>query len=139
MVVCAPQPPEDGRCSHRSIGGHMVARGHPDGSRPPAQRLEIEARLTPFRAPRANAVAERVVRTLRHECLDHVLVRNERHLECVLREDVAYDNRDRPHRSLGLVPPLPGAPLLRVANGPPGRIVARPVLGGRHHVYQRAA
>jgi transposase InsO family protein len=104
-----------------------------------ATALGIDALLTPFRARRANAVAERVIRTLRQECLDHVLVLDERHLQRVLREDVAYDNADRPHRSLGLVPPLPGAPPLRAANGPPVRVVARPVLGGLHHVYRRAA
>jgi transposase InsO family protein len=68
-----------------------------------------------------------------------VLVLNERHLQRVLQEYVAYYNSDRPHRSLGLVPPLPGASLLRATNGPPVRVGARPVLGGLHHVYRRAA
>jgi putative transposase len=104
-----------------------------------AEALGIRTLLTPFRAPRANAIAERVIRTLRTECLDHVLVLHERHLERVLREYVAYYNTARPHRSLGLVPPLPGAPPPRASNAPPGRIVARPVLGGLHHVYQHAA
>ena len=63
---------------------------------------------------------------------------NERHLLRVLQEYVAYYNTDRPHRSLGLVPPLPSAPP-RAPTGPPGRVVARPVLGGLHHVYRRAA
>jgi putative transposase len=104
------------------------------------QALGVRTLLTPFRAPRANAIAERVIRTLRAECLDHVLVLNERHVERVLGEYVAYYNTDRPHRSLGLVPPLPSAPPpLRVPNAAPGRIVARPVLGGLHHVCQRAA
>ncbi|HEX2515797.1 MAG TPA: integrase core domain-containing protein, partial [Chloroflexota bacterium] len=94
---------------------------------------------TPFRSPRANAIAERVIRTLRAECLDHVLVLHERHLERVLREYLAYYNSARPHRSLGLMPPLPSAPPLRETGAAPGRIVARPVLGGLHHVYERAA
>ena len=68
-----------------------------------------------------------------------MLVLDGRHLQRVLQEYVAYYNSDRPHRSLGLVPPLPGAPPLRAPPGPPRRIVARPVLGGLHHVYNRAA
>jgi putative transposase len=104
-----------------------------------AAALGIDTLLTPFRAPRANAIAERVIRTLRTECLDHVLVFDERHLQRVLQEYVAYYNTDRPHRSLGLRPPLPGAPPLRAPSGSPGRVVARPVLGGLHHVYHRAA
>jgi putative transposase len=59
-----------------------------------------------FRAPKANAAAERVVRILRAECLDHLLVLNERHPRAVLREYASYYRRDRPHRSLALEPPL---------------------------------
>jgi transposase InsO family protein len=104
-----------------------------------AAALGIDTLLTPFRAPRANAIAERMVRTFGQECLDQPLVLDERHLQRVLQEYVAYYNSDRPHRSLGLGPPLPSAPRLRAPPGPPGRIVARPVLGGLHHVYHRAA
>src|SRR5215207_6295708 len=60
---------------------------------------------TPFRAPRANAVAERWVRTVRGECLDHLLIFGRRHLEQVLRGYVAHFNAERPHRSLALAPP----------------------------------
>ena len=63
---------------------------------------------TPVRAPKANAVAERWVRTVRNECLDHVLVFGRRHLEQILRGYVAHFNAERPHRSLALVP-LAGA------------------------------
>ena len=80
-------------------------------------------------------MAERVVRTLRNECLDHVLILNERHLRAVLREYVAYYNTERPHRSLDLTPPLHSAR----THASTGRIRARPVLGGLHHVYERAA
>jgi transposase InsO family protein len=98
-----------------------------------ASRLGIETVLTPGRAPRANAIAERVVRTFRNECLDHVIPRDERHLRTILAEYVAYYNAERPHRSLGLEPPVTRARL------PNGSICTRPVLGGLHHVYQRAA
>jgi transposase InsO family protein len=101
-----------------------------------ADRLGIATLLTPFRSPKANAVAERVIRTLRQECLDHVLVLGERHLERVLAEYVHYYNTDRPHRSLRLTPPLPAA---RDPCTPSGTVIARPVLGGLHHAYGRAA
>jgi len=54
---------------------------------------------TPVRAPQANAIAERWVRTVRNECLDHVLVFGRRHLEQILRSYVAHFNVERPHRS----------------------------------------
>jgi transposase InsO family protein len=95
--------------------------------------LGISGVRTPPRAPNANAVAERIVRTIRTECLDHLIVIDERHLRAVLAEFVDYYNRDRPHRSLGLESPLPSSVRAR------GRVVSRPVLGGLHHVYARAA
>jgi putative transposase len=67
---------------------------------------------TPVRAPRANAVAERWVRTVRNECLDHILVFGRRHLEQALRSYLAHFNAERPHRSMELVPPT-GAPRSR--------------------------
>jgi transposase InsO family protein len=104
------------------------------GSRLAAQG--VAQRLTPVRAPRANAVAERPIGTRRRECLDHLIVLSERHPEVVLAEYVSYYNTDRPHRSLRLTPPLPTA---RGPCAPSGPVVARPVLGGLHHVYARAA
>ena len=98
-----------------------------------ARRQGTETLLTPIRAPRANAIAERMVRTFRRECLDHLLVLNERHLRSVLGEFVRYYNRDRPHRTLRLETPQPTA---RPAGG---TVRARPILGGLHHVYERAA
>jgi transposase InsO family protein len=101
-----------------------------------AGAVGIDTLLTPFRSPRANAVAERVIRSLRQECLDHVLVLSERHLAVVLTEYVCFYDADRPHRGLGLTPPLPTA---RDPCAASGHVVARPVLGGLHHVYFRAA
>jgi len=113
----------------RVYGGAFAAR---------AKALGIRTLLTPFHAPRANAIAERVVRTLRNDCLDHVLILNERHLHAVLAEYVAYYNAERPHRSLALEPPLPA---VRSRASPPevGAVHSRPVLGGLHHSYHRAA
>src|SRR6266511_853299 len=68
-------------------------------------RRRRPSRAHPFRSPRANAFAERWVRTVRRECLDRTLVLGRRHLERVLREYVAHYNAKRPHRGLDLRPP----------------------------------
>jgi Integrase core domain len=62
---------------------------------------------TPVRAPKANAVAERFVGTIRRECLDWLLITNRRHLQHVLGEFVDHYNAHRPHRTLELAPPEP--------------------------------
>ena len=98
-----------------------------------AKRLGTETLLTPIRAPRANAIGERVVGTFRRECLDHQIVLNEQHLRAVLRAFVRYYNAARPHRSLGLETPRPAT---RRATGP---VRSHPVLGGLHDVYERVA
>jgi integrase-like protein len=91
---------------------------------------------TRFRAPRANAHAERFVRTVRAECLDWLLILGPRHLERVLRVYVERYNRERPHRAVDLhplAPPEPSpAPLA-------GRIKRRDRLGGLLHEYYRTA
>jgi putative transposase len=75
----------------------------------------IEVIRTPVRAPKANAVAERFVRTVRAESLDWLLIVNRRHLERVLRVFVEHYNGHRPRRALNLSPPNPGRPLLWLA------------------------
>ena len=93
---------------------------------------------TPVRAPKANAFAERFVRTVRSECLDHVLVYGRRHLEAVLRAYVAHYIEERPHRGLALATPI--SPIGRAepaAIAPPVR--RRDLLGGLIHEYSRAA
>ena len=98
--------------------------------------LGIQVIKAPVRSPRANAVAERFVRTVRTECLDWVLVLGRRHLHTVLREYVAHYNEHRPHRSLGL-----GVPAGRAA--PPGPLLLpvrrHDVLGGLIHEYEALA
>jgi putative transposase len=95
--------------------------------------LGVAPLLTPVRAPKANAIAERLVGTIRRECLDHLIVVNEQHLRRVLGEFAAYYNQDRPHRTLRLEPPLPAE---RTRAGP---VCSRSVLGGLHHAYDRVA
>ncbi len=67
----------------------------------------VEIIRTPFRAPNANAFAERWVGTIRRDCLDWLLIARRRQLEHVLRVYVDHYNAHRPHRALGLTPPTP--------------------------------
>ena len=101
-----------------------------------AAAVGIETVLTPVGAPRANAVAERVIGTLRRECLDHMIPLTEGHLCAILAGYVAYYNRDRPHRTLHLEAPQPQG---RPRAAPIHLVRARPVLNGLHHVYEAAA
>jgi transposase InsO family protein len=93
----------------------------------------LEIVLTPFQAPKANAVAERWVRSVREECLDHVLILNQRHLWNMLTEYTAYYNTARPHQGIGQQAPIP----LIVSRE--GRVCCRDVLGGVIHDYYRQA
>lgn len=105
-----------------------------------AHALGIEELRTPVRAPKADALAERFVGTLRREGLDHVFVLDDLHLQMLVNEFIAYYNAHRPHRSRGLKPPRPEPEAVSpAATGSPWRIIAEPVLGGLHHVYRKAA
>lgn len=102
------------------------------------QAIGISSIRTPFRSPKANAIAERWVRSVRAECLDHMLIVNEHHLRRVLNDYVAFYNRWRPHQTLGQQAPCGTAPSPTPANQDAFRIVAQSVLGGLHHAYKRA-
>jgi len=92
------------------------------------------------RAPKANAVAERFVRTVRSECLDWLLVLNRRHLERALRVFADHYNGHRPHRALSLTPPDPKQPTLRLAiSSRSDHVERRDRLGGLLHEYHLAA
>jgi putative transposase len=82
---------------------------------------------------RQNAYAERVIGSIRRECLDHVIIFNEKHLRKVLEEYVDYYNTARPHLSLDCNAPIPRD----VEPAGTGKIVATPILGGLHHYYHR--
>jgi putative transposase len=98
-----------------------------------------EVLLTPVQAPRANAFAERWVRTVRTECLDWLLIVSRGHLEQVLRVYVRHDNDHRPHRALMLQPPDQPGGLTVVGNEQQGRVHRRDLLGGLLHEYRHAA
>src|SRR3954453_9299894 len=97
---------------------------------------DIRILRTPVRAPRANAVAERFIGTLRRECLDHLLITGPRHLTVVLHEYIEHYNTHRPHRSVHQQPPTG-------ATSPPPRAAVRPLrrdrLGGLVHEYMQVA
>jgi transposase InsO family protein len=97
----------------------------------------IQVLVTPVRAPRANAYAERWVGTVRRELLDRMLVLGCRQLRSALAEYADHYNGHRPHRALEQAPLLgPGEP---VVLAPAGRIVRRDRLGGLTHEYAQVA
>ncbi len=91
---------------------------------------------TPVRAPQVNAVPERWVRTVRNECLDHVLVFGRRHLEQIVRDYATHYNAERPHRSLALAAP---AEAHEARGSPFSDILRRDVVGGLIREYYAAA
>src|SRR3989440_10221366 len=96
----------------------------------------IQVVPTPVRAPKANAYAERFVRTIRAECLDWLLILGRRHLEHVLHTYTSHYNRERPHRALALQPPESATAIDRPSVGTVDR---HDLLGGLIHEYHRAA
>ena len=96
----------------------------------------IQVIKTPPQAPRANAVCERMVGTLRRELLDRLLIVNHAQLRRVLDEYLTHYNGHRPHRSLGQQPPNQYAAVAPSVDGPVRR---RPILGGLINEYHRAA
>jgi len=99
----------------------------------------IEVVRTPFRAPQANGVAERFVRTVRSECFDRLLILNQQHLERVLHAFIDRYNGHRPHRALSLTPPEARWPTPTPSASGDARILRRDRLGGVVHEYVRAA
>ncbi len=106
------------------------------------QAMGLTVLKTPTRAPQANAFCERVIGTIRRECLDFMIPMSERHVRAILREWVRHYNRGRPHASLG---PgiLEGAIVAAVYSDSDGRsvpagwrVAATPILSGLHHEYR---
>jgi transposase InsO family protein len=93
--------------------------------------MGIRDRPTAPRSPWQNGHAERLIGSIRRECLDHVVVFDERHLRHLLRSYMHYYNSTRTHLSLGKDAPIPRA--VEVV----GRVLATPILGGLHHQYVR--
>jgi transposase InsO family protein len=97
--------------------------------------LGIEEVVTAPRAPWQNPFAERLIGTLRRDCLDHVIVLGERHLRRILQSFLVYYHEARCHQSLE-----GNAPQAREVEPPKrGKVVAEPMVGGLHHRYHRVA
>jgi putative transposase len=96
---------------------------------------------TPVMAPKANCYAERLIGSLRRECIDHLLILSESQLQKVLAEYCEYFNEGRPHQGIGQRRPATSQkPALAARSALDcGAVVARPALGGLHHDYQLAA
>jgi transposase InsO family protein len=97
--------------------------------------MGIEEVLTAPRSPWQNPFVERVIGSIRRECLDHVIVINERHLRRILTSYFNYYHRSRTHLSLNKDSPAQ-RPVQPVGKG---SIVAFPQVGGLHHRYERLA
>ena len=103
-----------------------------------AKASGIDHIRTAYQAPLMNAICERFLGSVRRECLDYLLIFSERQLERVLREYVLYVNTARPHQ--GIKQGVPdGTRRPRSLSTGSGAVQARPVLGGLHHTYRRAA
>jgi Integrase core domain len=98
----------------------------------------IKILKTPYHAPRANAICERFVGSVRRECLDHLFIFHEKQLHRVLRAYIQYFNQARPHQGIRQqIPEQYGEPGPADREG--GKILSLPVLGGLHHDYRRSA
>ena len=97
--------------------------------------LGIEEVIIAPRSPWQNAFAERLIGSIRRECLDHVIVLNGKHLRRVLRSYFDYYHDSRTHLSLTRNAPNPR----EVEPTSQGKVIAIPQVGGLHHRYTRAA
>ena len=96
----------------------------------------------PFASPKANSICERLIGTIRRECLDWMIPMSEAHLRSILREWTAHYNRGRPHSALGPGVPDPPRESARLPNSESRHrlvagvlVLAKSVLGGMHHEY----
>jgi len=107
-----------------------------------AENMGLKVLRTPVRAPQANAYCERLIGTMRRECLDFMIPLGEKHLRTILCEWVRHYNQARPHSSLGpgipeVKKPWPTPVNVSRHHLPQGmRVKAKKVLGGLHHEYR---
>jgi len=97
--------------------------------------MQIEEVITAPHSLWQNAYAERVIGSIRRECLDHVIVLSEERLRRILKKYFRYYNNFGPHQSLDQNSPIPRS----VESGKKGPVIAIPEVGGLRHRYQRAA
>ena len=106
-----------------------------DDFRQQVQDMQIQEVLSAPRSPWQRAYVERLIGSIRRECLDHVIVFNEAGLRRTLSLYFSYYHATRPHLSLQKDSPEPRAVQLPGL----GRVVAVPQVGGLHHRYERRA
>jgi putative transposase len=97
----------------------------------------IKVLHTPYRAPKANAICERFLGSLRRECLDHFILLSEWHTHRIVKKYIHYYNYARPHQGIGQQ--IPCRSMFVDKSAAEGKVVSIPVLGGLHHDYQRRA
>ncbi len=97
--------------------------------------MGVEEVVTAPRSPWQNPYVERLIGSIRRECIDHIIVLNETHLRRILRSYLAYYHESRTHLSLERNAPVPR----RVEHPSEGKVIAIPQVGGLHHRYKRAA
>ena len=104
-----------------------------------ARSTGIKELKTPVQAPRANAICERFIGSLKRECLDHTFIINEQQLHRTVKEYVAFYNHLRPHQGLRQHIPDPVESTFQpMADGDATTITSTAILGGLHHSYSRA-
>jgi putative transposase len=103
-----------------------------------AKTSRIEILQIPYHAPRANAIGERFLGSVRREYLDHLLIFQEKQLHRVLNAYALYFNQARPHQGIRQQIPEPQAGSVP-ADHPGSKVISFPVLGGLHHDYRRSA
>ncbi|MFC1960955.1 integrase core domain-containing protein, partial [Chloroflexota bacterium] len=102
-----------------------------------ARGVGIDVIPTPIAAPKANAHCERFIGTLRRDCLDHMIIMNDRQLSRIVKEYATYYNECRPHQGIGQR--IPSALVQSENRDIDSSIISLPVLGGLHHDYRRRA
>ncbi|MBL1195081.1 MAG: transposase [Chloroflexi bacterium] len=102
-----------------------------------AAASNIKQLVTPFQAPKANAICERFIGSLKRECLDHMFILHQGHLRKVVAEYMGYYNRSRPHQGIQQRIPARLENSFSHSGRSAGKVITRPVLGGLHHTYAR--
>jgi len=110
------------RDNHRKYGGSFARVATGTG---------IKVLRTPFGAPKANAICERFLASVRRECLDYFLILSKRHLYRVMRDYQWYFNHARPHQGVGQR--IPCQPAQRASPSSNAQMISRPVMGDLHH------
>ena len=111
----------------------------PFNIRPPQVKgAGVDLIHTPPYAPKANALCERFIGSVRRECLDHILILSDKHVTRIIREYCEFFNRARPHQGIHQQIPNPLG-IICLPEHERNDVVSLPVLGGLHHDYRWAA